>query len=107
MKYMDNFFSKIILVWQRVKKENKEKRKNTTYKKEDFDSNDGMLTTVWGPSLWHSLHTISFNYPVKPTRNDKKNYKRFIMDLKYVLPCGKCRKNLPKNLKKVPLNNKH
>ena len=38
-----------------------------------------------GSSLWHSLHTISFNYPVKPTRNDKKNYKRFIMDLKYVL----------------------
>jgi len=84
----------------------RKQRKNTTYKKEDFNSNDGMLTTVWGPSLWHSLHTISFNYPVKPTRNDKKNYKRFIMDLKYVLPCGKCRKNLPKNLKKVPLNNK-
>ena len=27
-----------------------------------------MLTSVWGPSLWHSLHTISFNYPVKPTK---------------------------------------
>tara|TARA_B100001029_G_C15060429_1_gene457957 strand:- start:2899 stop:3546 length:648 start_codon:yes stop_codon:yes gene_type:complete len=84
----------------------RKRKKNTTYKKEDFDSNDGMLTTVWGPSLWHSLHVISFNYPVKPTKKDKKNYKRFIMDLKYVLPCGKCRKNLPKNLKKVPLNNK-
>ena len=31
-----------------------------------------MLTTVWGPSLWHSLHTMSFNYPVKPTVKIKK-----------------------------------
>jgi hypothetical protein len=83
----------------------RKRKKNTTYKKEDFDSNDGMLTTVWGPSLWHSLHVISFNYPVKPTKKEKKNYKRFIMNLKYILPCGKCRKNLSKNFKKVPLNN--
>ena len=40
----------------------------------DFNSSDGMLTSVWGPSLWHSLHTISFNYPVKPSSQDKKNY---------------------------------
>ena len=31
-----------------------------------------MLTTVWGPSMWHYLHTMSFNYPVKPTSLDKK-----------------------------------
>ena len=34
-----------------------------------------MLTSVWGPSLWQYLHTMSFNYPVKPTKEDKKNYK--------------------------------
>ena len=28
------------------------------------------------------------------------------MDLKHVLPCGKCRKNFPKNLKSIPLNSK-
>ena len=65
-----------------------------------------MLTSVWGPSLWHSLHTISFNYPVKPTRQDKKNYKRFIMDLKFVLPCKYCRMNFKKNLKDLPLTQK-
>jgi hypothetical protein len=27
----------------------------------------------------------------------------FILSLKYVLPCGKCRENLKKNLKKLPL----
>ena len=91
----------------RKKRNNRTRRKKkSVYSKEDFNSNDGMLTTVWGPSLWHTLHTISFNYPKRPTSSEKKNYKRFVMDLKYVLPCGKCRKNLSKNLKSVPLNSK-
>ena len=30
--------------------------------KKDYLSGDGMLTSVWGPSLWHYLHTMSFNY---------------------------------------------
>jgi hypothetical protein len=80
-------------------------RKNIpfTYSKEDYNSNDGMLTTIWGPSMWHCLHTISFNYPVNPTNEDKKNYMNFVLNLKNVLPCGKCRKNLTKNFKKLPL----
>ena len=73
------------------------------YTKKDFKSGDGMLTTVWGPSLWHTLHTISFNYPIKPTQQDKTNYKRFIMDLKNILPCKYCRMNFKKNLKTLPL----
>jgi len=73
------------------------------YSKEDYNSNDGMLTTVWGPSQWHFLHTMSFNYPVEPTKEDKKNYLNYIYSLRYVLPCGKCRANLHKNLKKLPL----
>ncbi len=84
----------------------RKKKSSKTYDKEDFSSGDGMLTSVWGPSLWHSLHTISFNYPVKPTRQDKKNYKRFIMDLKFVLPCKYCRMNFKKNLKDLPLTQK-
>jgi hypothetical protein len=81
--------------------------KNKTIKKvfneEDYKSNDGMLTTVWGPGMWHSLHTISFNYPVNPSCDDKRRYMSYIQSLQYVLPCGKCRKNLKKNFKKLPL----
>lgn len=76
------------------------------YNKKDFQSNDGMLTTVWGPSTWHLLHTMSFNYPVNPTCADKINYRNFVLNLQYVLPCGKCRKNLTKNFKKLPLTRK-
>ena len=79
------------------------KHKKNTYKRRDYISNDGMLTSVWGPPLWHVLHCISFNYPNKPTKADKKNYRRFIMCLKNVLPCKYCRDNLKKNLKTLPL----
>ena len=34
-----------------------------------------MMTSVWGPSMWHYLHTMSFNYPIHPTEQDKKYYK--------------------------------
>lgn len=76
------------------------------FSQDDYNSGDGMLTTIWGPSMWHYLHTMSFNYPVNPTCDDKKNYMGFIMNLQNVLPCGKCRKNLKKNFKKLPLETK-
>jgi hypothetical protein len=62
-----------------------------------------MLTSVWGPGLWHTLHTMSFNYPVSPTLEDKTHYRDFILNLQNVLPCGKCRKNLKMNFKHLPL----
>ena len=74
---------------------------------EDYQSNDGMLTTVWGPPMWHYLHTMSFNYPVNPTKKDKKNYRDFILKLQFTLPCGKCRENLKRNLKKFPLTSRN
>ena len=74
-----------------------------TFKKKDYYSGDGMLTTVWGPSMWHFLHTMSFNYPVQPTDDDKKHYRDFMLSLQYVLPCKYCRQNLTKNYKVFPL----
>jgi len=79
---------------------------DSVYSKEDYQSNDGMLTTVWGPGIWHYLHTMSFNYPVHPTKDDKEYYRDFVLQLQYVLPCGKCRKNLKKNFKRLPLSMK-
>ena len=101
-----NIFN-IINVYMRTRRRRMVAKQNKTrsiYTKDDYNSNDGMLTTVWGPSLWHALHTMSFNYPVKPTEDDKVRYRDFILSLKYVLPCGKCRKNLHKNLKKLPID---
>lgn len=68
-----------------------------------FSSGEGMMTAVWGPALWHYLHTMSFNYPVRPSTTDKKNYAAFIKQLRHVLPCKYCRINLAKNFKTKPL----
>lgn len=81
-------------------------KKKSVFRKSDYKSGDGMLTSVWGPSLWHSLHTISFNYPLNPSMDDKKRYRQFILQLKYVLPCKYCRINLKQNFKCLPLQMK-
>jgi len=79
------------------------KTKKHVFSKKDYKSGDGMLTSVWGPPMWHYLHTMSFNYPVNPTPADKKHYRDFIINLQYVLPCKYCRMNLTNNFKKKPL----
>tara|TARA_B100000902_G_C27113083_1_gene814660 strand:+ start:150 stop:719 length:570 start_codon:yes stop_codon:yes gene_type:complete len=79
------------------------KNKKRVFKKSDFISGDGMLTTVWGPSMWHYLHTMSFNYPINPTASEKKYYRDFIINLQNVLPCRHCRVNLKNNFKVHPL----
>jgi len=84
------------------KKSPKQKR-NRTFKNKDFISGDGMLTTVWGPSIWHFLHILSFNYPIHPTKEDKIHYKKFIINLQTILPCKYCRTNLKNNFKILPL----
>ena len=76
------------------------------FNNEDYNSPDGMMTTIWGPPMWHMLHTISFNYPIKPSLEDKENYYNFFISIKNILPCRYCRDNLKKNLKVLPLNKK-
>jgi hypothetical protein len=85
------------------RKSNNKTKKQRVFKKGDFYSGDGFLTTVWGPIIWTALHTISFNYPVNPSLEQKKQYRDFVLSLQNVLPCAACRKNLRTNLKHLPL----
>lgn len=82
-------------------------KQKRVFTKKDYNAGDGMLTSVWGPPMWHYLHTMSFNYPVNPTPEDKTHYRNFVLNLKYVLPCKYCRMNLKTNLKTLPLNMSH
>ena len=52
-------------------------RKKKFYTRKQYNSGEGILTSVWGPGLWFFLHTISFNYPNKPTAEQKKHYKNY------------------------------
>lgn len=78
-------------------------RKKRIFSRKDYHSGDGMLTTVFGPPMWHFLHTMSFNYPIDPTPQEKRNYKTFLYQLRHILPCKYCRINLTKNLKRKPI----
>jgi len=88
-------------------KKTQKRKNNPVFSDKDFVSNDGFLTTVWGPPMWHFLHTMSFNYPVHPSAADKRNYGAFITGLQHVLPCKYCRVNLKTNLKNHPLRACH
>jgi hypothetical protein len=91
---------------------NKSRKKNPKIKKrvftnKQYNSGDGMLTSVWGPSMWHYLHTMSFNYPVEPSKENKHYYKKFVKNLQYTLPCKYCRINLKNNFKAHPIKDCH
>ena len=77
--------------------------KKRVFTRKEYNSGDGMLTASWGPAFWHYLHMMSFNYPAKPSSNDKKYYRDFILNIQHVLPCKYCRINLTNNFKKKPL----
>ncbi len=86
-----------------TRKNKKTKTKKKVFNKNDFLSGDGMLVSVWGPLQWTFLHTMSFNYPVNPTDEDKKHYRDYVISLQYVLPCKYCRINLKNNFKQMPI----
>lgn len=86
---------------------NNKTRKQRVFTIKDYSAGDGMLTSSWGPAQWHVLHMMSFNYPVNPTIDDKRNYRNHILSLRNVLPCKYCRTNLTKNLKVFPLTMEH
>jgi hypothetical protein len=64
-----------------------------------------MNQNIWGPSMWFSLHTITFSYPIKPTELEKANYKIFFENFKNVIPCSVCKKNYIRHLKEHPIDN--
>lgn len=84
-------------------KKERSRTKKRKFKNDDFCSEDGFVTRIWGPTLWHVLHTISFNYPVHPTKEHKREYMDFIYSLRKVMPCKSCRENLAMNMKHLPL----
>jgi FAD-linked sulfhydryl oxidase len=87
-----------------TKKRNKHKK---VFTRKHYSSDDGMLTSVWGPCVWVFLHILSFNYPTHPSTEQKLHYKQFIKSLQHVLPCVHCRNNLKKNFKKFPITDAH
>ena len=64
-----------------------------------------MDLTVWGPKLWFVIHTFALNYPNNPTYEDKRVMEEFFNNLKYTIPCDKCRIHYRQRLERNPIIN--
>ena len=62
-----------------------------------------MNVNKWGNHGWEFLHTITFNYPINPTIDDKNRYKNFFKNVGEMLPCKYCRDSYKIYYKHVPI----
>lgn len=62
----------------------------------------GLDPKLWGPALWHFIHTTCLIYPAEPTEKDKKRYSFFFRNLKHIIPCPFCQTHYKENIKKFP-----
>ena len=63
-----------------------------------------MNVNKWGPSGWTFLHTITFNYPLEPTPEDKENYSKYFEMVGNMLPCKYCRQSYKIYYKYMPID---
>jgi len=67
-------------------------------KRINIDSN------AWGPKGWYFIDTVVSSYPNKPSTEDIRVFKKFLISLKDILPCEKCRYHYSNFLDKNPLD---
>ena len=63
-----------------------------------------MEPTVWGPKLWFFIHTIALNFPDNPSFEEIRNYESFFENLKYIIPCDKCKLHYTQRLNENPVS---
>jgi hypothetical protein len=49
------------------------------------------MTSIWGPLGWMTLHSISINYPERPTQEDIQTVTRFIDRFGECITCPACK----------------
>ena len=59
----------------------------------NIHSGNGMITKIWGPPAWVTFHAISFGYPMKPSPEQKLNYRQYYEAVGDTLPCRYCRES--------------
>jgi hypothetical protein len=58
------------------------------------NKNNGLITKIWGPPMWDTLHSISFGYPINPSKEQKVWYYNYYSNIMNVLPCKFCRQSV-------------
>jgi hypothetical protein len=54
---------------------------------------NGLITKIWGPHFWISMHSTAYCYPLNPSDSDKDNYYNYYKVIGDVLPCFYCRQS--------------
>ena len=62
-----------------------------------------MDPTIWGPPMWFVMHSITFNYPEKPTAVERRIHRDFFHNIAHVLPCSVCRNHFEHVLREYPI----
>lgn len=60
---------------------------------------------LWGRSTWDTIFYFLAAYPKNPSKEEINVMYDYILLLRKILPCSKCRENYRKNLKKYPVSN--
>ena len=63
-----------------------------------------MDPSFWGRSTWKYLHTLTFNYPMNPTQEDKIKMFNYFHQLPEFLPCPQCAESFKVYLQYIPIN---
>ncbi len=63
-----------------------------------------MNPRIWGPDVWRAMHHLALGYPVRPTDQDKADYRAFFLALGAVLPCAACAVNYQRHLRELPID---
>jgi hypothetical protein len=58
---------------------------------------------AWGPYFWFTMRCIAYNFPDNANIYDSRYYVDYYTNLKYVLPCEKCKASYSKLLDKYPV----
>ena len=63
----------------------------------DFSNITSIKPEYWGKNGWIFINSIALTY----NPEYKENYKQFILQLPYILPCKTCGNNLKKNIETI------
>lgn len=66
----------------------------------NMHSAEGFPSKHWGPGLWNFIHICALNLRRNPTVEDSAGYYDFFNGLRFVLPCGICRREYRKLIAK-------
>lgn len=63
-----------------------------------------MHPSLWGTSLWDSIHNIAAGFPDNPTKKQIKAYCIFYKALGKVIPCNSCAVSYRKFIREKPIH---